>query len=76
MEMCSAHYYGRCREVPAPLSRGGMGASVPVVAKTGESTVVGHARGVDDDAIVTVGRWVLYACGAMRKVENYGWFGS
>ena len=53
-----------------------MGASVPVVAKTGESTVVGHARGVNDDAIVTVGRWVLYACGAMRKVENYGWFGS
>ena len=53
-----------------------MGASVPVVAKTGESTVVGHARGVDDDAIVTVGRWVLYACGAMRQVENYGGFGS
>ena len=53
-----------------------MGASVPVVAKTGESAVVGHARGVDDDAIVTVGRWVLYACGAVRKVGNCGWFGS
>ena len=74
--MCSAHYYGPCREVSGPLCRGRIGASVPVVAKTGESTVVGHARGVDDDAIVTVGRWVLYACGAMRKVENYGWFGS
>lgn len=53
-----------------------MGASVPVVAKTGGRNVVCHVRGVDGDAIVTVGRWVLYACGAMRKVENYGWFGS
>jgi len=74
--MCSAHYYGRCREVSGPLCRGGIGANDPVVAKTGGRNVVCHARGVNDDAIVTVGHWVLYACGAVRKAGNCGWFGS
>ena len=76
MGACFAHYHGRFREVPAPVSRGGVGADGPVAAKTVGSTVGCHVRGVNDDAIVTVGRGVLYVRGPVRKVENDGWFGS